>query len=99
PLMVGWADRLQYMATPRYGAPGCAGSSYCSWIVVTAASSATTPGDLRGAQCSTNGRNSHSGFNASRAHIAPHARDGRFFGSVCVSGGHSESLAQLGRGE
>ena len=34
-----------------------------------------------------------------RAHFAPHARDGRFFGSVLVSGAHAESLEQLCRGE
>ena len=99
PLMVGWSDALQYVATPRYAAPGCIGSSYCSWIVVNADSHFRCLEDLRGAQCSINGRNSHSGYNALRAHVAELSRDGRFFGAVSVSGGHSESLAQLGRGE
>ncbi len=99
PLMVGWADRLQYLATPRHVAPGCEGSNYCSWLVVAADSPYSAIEDLRGAQCSINGRNSHSGYNALRAHIAPLARNGRFFRSVRVSGGHSESLAQIERGE
>jgi ABC-type phosphate/phosphonate transport system substrate-binding protein len=98
-MMVGWADDLRYLATPRYAAPGCEGSSYCSWIVVPASSPFKTIEDLRGRLCSINGRNSHSGFNALRGHVAPLSRDGRFFGSVTVSGGHSESIAQLGRGE
>src|SRR4029079_16987310 len=99
PMMGGWAADLRYVATPRYAAPGCDGTSYCSWIVVPATSPYTTLEDLRGRLCSINGRNSHSGYNALRGHIAPLARDGRFFGSVSVSGGHSESIAQLGRGE
>jgi len=99
PLTGAWASRLKYLATPRYAAPGCEGSSYCSWIVVAADSPARCAEDLRGARCSINGRISHSGYNALRALVAPLARDGRFFGSVSVSGGHSESLAELGRGD
>lgn len=98
PLFGSWEGRLQYLATPRYAAPGCVGTSYCSWIVVPADSPAQNIEDLRGARCSISGRHSHSGYNALRALIAPLARDGRFFGSVGVSGGHSASLDQLGRG-
>jgi ABC-type phosphate/phosphonate transport system substrate-binding protein len=94
-----WADRLQYLATPHYVAAGCEGANYCSWIVVPADSPARRLEDLRGARCSINGRKSHSGYNALRALIAPLAANGRFFGSVSASGGHAESLAQLGRGE
>ncbi|MEP7085579.1 MAG: PhnD/SsuA/transferrin family substrate-binding protein, partial [Betaproteobacteria bacterium] len=99
PLMIEWSDRLQYLATPRHRAPGCEGSNYCSWLVVAADSRFVDIEDLRGAQCSINGRNSHSGYNALRAHVAPLARNGRFFGAVRVSGGHAESLAQIARGE
>lgn len=99
PLTGPFADRLQYLATPRHAAEGCTGPNYCSWIVVAADSRAHRLEDLRGMRCSINSRISHSGYNALRALIAPLARDGRFFGSVSVSGGHSESLAQLGRGE
>jgi ABC-type phosphate/phosphonate transport system substrate-binding protein len=67
--------------------------------VVAADSRAHCLEDLRGARCSINGRISHSGYNALRASVAPLACDGRFFGSVSVSGGHAESLAQLGRCE
>ena len=99
PMMIGWSDVLLYVATPRYSASGCDGSSYCSWLIVAADSRFECVEDLRGARCSINGRNSHSGFNALRAHVAPHSVAGRFFGSVHVSGGHSESLAQLLAGE
>lgn len=99
PLFGSWAGRLRYVATPRYAAAGCDGVDYCSWIVVPAESPAQRLEDLRGARCSISARNSHSGYNALRAAIAPLAHDGRFFGSVRLSGGHAESLAQLGRGE
>lgn len=99
PLFGSFADRLRYVATPRYAAPGCVGADYCSWIVVQAGSKARSIDDLRGARCSISARISHSGFNALRGVIAPLATAGRFFGSVSVSGGHAESLAQLVRGE
>ena len=99
PLFGSYADRLQYVATPRYAAHGCAGADYCSWIVVNASSSARSIDDLRGARCSISARISHSGYNALRGLIAPLSTDGRFFGSVSLSGGHAESLAQLARGE
>jgi ABC-type phosphate/phosphonate transport system substrate-binding protein len=99
PLFGSWAGRLQYLATPRHTAPGCAGAGYCSWIVVAADSPARDIEDLRGARCSINARHSHSGYNVLRALVAPLARNGRFFASVACSGGHAESLAQVARGE
>jgi hypothetical protein len=99
PLIGKWAGRLQYVATPRYAAPGCEGVRYCSWVVVSADSPAECIEDLRGSRCSINGRISHSGYNALRALVAPLAANGRFFGSVSVSGSHFESLLQIQRGE
>ena len=99
PLFGSWAGRLQYLATPRYAAPGCEGVDYLSWIVVAAESPAHGLEDLRGARCSINARHSHTGYNALRALIAPLARNGRFFRSFVVSGGHAESLGQIRRGE
>lgn len=99
PLFGTWAGRLEYLATPQYAAPGCERTSYCSWIVVGANSPARDIEDLRGARCSINGRISHSGYNALRALVATRAHNGRFFGSVSVSGSHAESLAQIGRGD
>lgn len=99
PLRGVFAEHLQYLATPHYGAAGCNGATYCSFIVVATDSTATTLEDLRGARCSINARHSHSGFNALRAHVAPLARNGRFFASVHASGSHAASLAQVGRGD
>ena len=99
PMVGRWAGRLEYLATPRYAAPGCEGTSYCSWIVVAADSPAGTVEDLRGMRCSINSRISHSGYNALRALVAPLAEQGKFFGSVIESGGHLESLKQIRSGE
>ena len=64
PMLGRWAGRLEYLATPQYAAPGCNGTSYCSWIVVAANSPAQAVENLRGARCSINSRISHSGYNA-----------------------------------
>ena len=99
PLYGTWAGRLRYLATPKHATLGCTHVNYCSWIVVAANSRAHCLEDLRGTRCSISGRNSHSGYNALRGLIAPLANNGRFFGSVSVSGGHAESLDQLERNE
>ena len=99
PLFGAWAGRMQYVATARHAADGCEGSSYCSFIVVPAHAGVQHLEDLRGARCSVSARISHSGYNALRALFAPLAANGRFFGSVSLSGGHAESLAQLSVGE
>ncbi|PFW69798.1 phosphate ABC transporter substrate-binding protein, partial [Bacillus sp. AFS075960] len=46
-----------------------------------------------------NGADSHSGMNAFRHAVAPHAHDGRFFGSVTSFGSHLNVLRALGAGE
>jgi ABC-type phosphate/phosphonate transport system substrate-binding protein len=98
PMVGAWADRLQYLATPQYAAPGCEGATYCSVLIVPADSPTQRIEDLRGTRCSINSRISHSGFNALRAHVAPLSRDGRFFGAVSLSGSHGESLEEIARG-
>lgn len=92
-------ERLGYVATPCYTAPGCRGPLYCSHIVVPTNSPARTLEDLRGLRGAINGYTSHSGCNALRAAIAPLARGGRFFSSIAVSGGHALSLALIAGGQ
>ncbi|MBI3707502.1 MAG: PhnD/SsuA/transferrin family substrate-binding protein [Proteobacteria bacterium] len=94
-----WRERLAYVATPCYAAPGCDGPLYCSLIVVPRGSPARVVEELRGARCTINGYTSHSGCNALKATFAPLARDGRFFRSVTVSGSHVMCLASMERGE
>jgi hypothetical protein len=93
-----WAAALTPVATPCYRAPGCAGASYASFVVVPAAAPGARLEELRGKVAAINHTDSHSGSNALRALVAPLARDGRFFGAVEVSGSHVRSLAMVASG-
>jgi ABC-type phosphate/phosphonate transport system substrate-binding protein len=55
--------------------------------------------DLRGRRCVVNELDSNSGMNLLRAAVAPLATDGRFFGSVAVSGSHLRSVEMVASGE
>jgi ABC-type phosphate/phosphonate transport system substrate-binding protein len=88
----GW---VQCVATPRYGAPGCVGSDYASFIVVRDVLDAESAGDLRGLRAVANEPLSHSGMNALREFVTPAADGGRFFREVQWSGGHLCSLQIL----
>jgi ABC-type phosphate/phosphonate transport system substrate-binding protein len=93
------APHLTVIATPRYAARGCEGACHRSSIVVRENESAATVAALKGKRAVVNDATSHSGTNALRAHVAPHAQGGRFFSNVKVSGAHTESLAMLARNE
>jgi ABC-type phosphate/phosphonate transport system substrate-binding protein len=93
------AGALRPLATPCYRAPGCAGPTYQSIVVVAEDSPAGGLEDLRGGVCAINGWDSHSGMSTLRALVAPLAQGGRFFAGIRVSGAHSASLAMVARGE
>ena len=71
PLTHALADVVDLVATPAYSADGCSGADYCSLIVVSEDNSAAALAALRGAVCAYSRRDSHSGYNALRAAIAP----------------------------
>ncbi len=98
PLVNAFAGRLRLLATPRYDVPCCQGSDYCSLILVRHTSGVAELDDLRGLSAAINGADSHSGYNALRATIAPLASAGTFFGDVRVSGSHQGSLAMVAQG-
>jgi len=99
PLMHKLRDRVALLATPCYSASGCSDAEYCSFVVVAADSPVTEVADLRGRRCVVNSHNSQSGANALKALVASRSEQGRFFGSVAVSGGHAASLAIVASGE
>jgi ABC-type phosphate/phosphonate transport system substrate-binding protein len=99
PIVTSLRNAVKVVATPRYGAQGCQGSSYRSAIVVSTKSTVATLDDLRGSRCAANDPASNSGMNLLRALIAPLAGGQRFFGAVLWSGSHRESLALVARGE
>ncbi|WP_420211563.1 phosphate/phosphite/phosphonate ABC transporter substrate-binding protein [Burkholderia aenigmatica] len=96
--MLGLRDVVRLIATPSFDADGCDGAHYSSVLVVSArahAGGATTLAACRGLRAAFNGRDSHSGMNALRYAVAPHAHDGRFFGSVAAFGSHLNVLRAL----
>lgn len=113
PLAKSFADQVRVIATPMYSAAGCEGARYRSAIVVrgedvggVAAANANVPrggfvtlADLRGRHVVINELDSNSGMNLLRAAIAPLATDGRFFGSIAVSGSHRRSVEMVASGE
>jgi ABC-type phosphate/phosphonate transport system substrate-binding protein len=99
PLTHALSGRVRLVATPCYGAAGCAGPDYCSLVIVGADHPATDVRDLRGARCAINAPHSQSGCNALRALVADLAEQGRFFGSVVASGSHGSSIALVASGQ
>jgi ABC-type phosphate/phosphonate transport system substrate-binding protein len=100
--MLGLRDAVHLLATPVFDAPGCDGARYSSVLAVSArvhAGGATTLAACRGLRAAFNGADSHSGMNAFRHAVAPHAHDGRFFGSVTPFGSHLNALRALASAE
>lgn len=100
--MLGLRDVVRLIATPVFDAEGCDGACYSSVLVVSArvhAGGATTLAACRGLRAAFNGEDSHSGVNAFRHAVAPHAHDGRFFGAVTPFGSHVNVLRALASGE
>ena len=98
PLSHALADKVRLVGVPVYSAAGVGKGFYTSRIVVRDDDPARAIGDLRGRCAAFNARDSHSGYNALRALVAPHAVDGRFFGATIESGAHVQSLALLQAG-
>lgn len=99
--MLGVGDAVHLIATPVFDAAGCDGPRYCSMLAVSAgahARGATTLAACRGLRAAYNGDDSHSGMNALRHAIAPHARGGRFFSAVTRTGSHLSALRALDAG-
>ncbi|RXV68688.1 phosphate ABC transporter substrate-binding protein [Burkholderia stabilis] len=100
--MLGLRDTVRLIATPVFNADGCYGARYSSVLVVSArvhAGGATTLAACRGLRAAFNGEDSHSGMNALRHAVAPHAHDGRFFGSATPFGSHLNVLRALAAGD
>lgn len=90
--------KVQLVATPVYGLPGCEGPMKCSFIIVRKDSPAQSVADLRGMRAAINDPGSNSGYNLFRALVAPHAVDGRFFSDVIETGGHRLSIEAITEG-
>lgn len=102
PLTHALKGRVQYVATPVYGAPGCSPEGhYCSFIIVRKDTAAQSFNELRDASFAFNEYASQSGFNAVRwmtqadAGIDPE----HYFSNLLQSGGHRQSMKMVAAGE
>jgi ABC-type phosphate/phosphonate transport system substrate-binding protein len=90
--------KVRLIATPVFRYPGGSGARRASFIVVRADDPAQAVADLAGRRAAINDWLSNSGMNLLRIAVAPHARDGRFFSDVIVTGGHMASIAAIREG-
>jgi ABC-type phosphate/phosphonate transport system substrate-binding protein len=97
PLVTHLSAQVKLLGTPHYRFPWCDGHRYRSLLVVRVDSGLSGLDDLRGTVAAVNQWHSHSGMNAFRLAIAPHAKAGRHFRNVLKSGAHRESLALVRR--
>lgn len=95
PLVHALRGKVDVVGTPAYTAPGCRGAEYRSLVVVAATAPFSSLSDLRGTRCAINSSTSQSGANALRALVAPLVDQGRFFGSILLSGGHLASITMV----
>ncbi|MCA9602110.1 MAG: PhnD/SsuA/transferrin family substrate-binding protein [Polyangiales bacterium] len=98
PLMTELRDSVRVVGAPVYRAEGAVGATYRSIIIVPNLESASSIAGLRGAVAAINQRGSHSGENALRHLVAPHASNGHYFAEVVETGSHLASVELVARG-
>jgi ABC-type phosphate/phosphonate transport system substrate-binding protein len=98
PLMTLLRGQVRLIGRPSYRLPHSQDGWHCSLLLARADDPRPTLADFHGCRGLINGSDSNSGMNLLRHSIAPWQRDGRFFASVQVSGGHRESLRWLREG-
>ena len=91
-------EHFTVVGAPCYRVPGCAGPLHRSFIVVRRTSPVNELEALRGGRFAINEPGSNSGMNLPRLLFAPLARDGRFFASTVVTGGHAASAELVAAG-
>jgi ABC-type phosphate/phosphonate transport system substrate-binding protein len=98
PFAARFRDRLRVLAAPQYAAPGCAGATHRSYLVVHTRSGARDLSALRGARAVINDDESMTGRHllGDAVHDCSDARP--FFDRVVVSGSHARSLAMVADG-
>lgn len=95
PLVTTLRGKVRVIGRPRYELPDSSAGNHCSLLLTRANDPRRSLPALLGCRGVINGEDSNSGMNLLRHRVAPLQRDGRFFGSVAVSGSHRESMAWL----
>ena len=92
------ADRVTLLGAPDYAVEACPPGFYRSALVVRADDRRTDVGAFFGSTFALNGFDSQSGYAAALSHIAPWAKDGRFFGRAVKTASHKASMEAVGAG-
>lgn len=98
PYVTELKGRVRLVATPVFRYLGGEGARRASFIVVREDDPARSIADLAGKRVAINDWLSNSGMNLLRIAVASHARNGRFFSDVIVTGGHPMSIAAIREG-
>lgn len=99
PLQETLRDRVEVVGAFSYLAEGCEDIDYRSMLVARADERADDIADFRDRRAAYNSEDSHSGYNALRALIAPLAKNGCFFASAHRTGSHYHSLLAVKHNE
>jgi len=101
PLMTALRGLVQVVGRPVYELPHAREGLHCSLLVARADDSRRQLADFRGSRGLINSPDSNSGMNLLRHAVAPLQKNGRFFETLSVTGGHRNSLAAIkqGRGD
>jgi len=95
PLMTALKGQVRVIGCPRYELPDASAGNHCSLILSRADDPRKTLPAFRDSRGVINSDDSNSGMNLLRQRLAPLHRDGQFFSTVGISGGHRESLRWL----
>lgn len=98
PLVHSLGGAVQVVATPHYGATGCDGPRYRSFVVVRDDEAARTVGGLRGKRLAVNGRDSWSGYRVWRRILSPSVAAEETFGDIVLTGSHRASIRSVREG-
>lgn len=90
--------RVSLLGAPDYGLEGCPPGWYRSALVVRADDRREGLAAFRGADLAANSRCSQSGYAAVLAATAELTEDGRFFGSLHLTGSHAGSISAVACG-
>ena len=98
PLVHSVGTSVQVVATPHYGAPGCDGPRYRSFVLVREDEAARSVGELGGKRLAVNGRDSWSGYRVWRRILSPSVDVEETFGCIVLTGSHRESIRSVREG-
>ena len=91
PFVRALSGRVELLGAPDYRVPGCPPGFYRSAVVVRRDDPRETLDAFRGSRLAFNERGSQSGYAAMLHHVAPLARERRFFSRAVETGSHAAS--------